>query len=724
MEHLAARVVEALLDHPEAALERFSTAERQRYLALLEAIRSPRDVALEVIELAERRWRVVVCTGDFLGALPLIVGLLTANQLTILNADILTVSFPRPDPEKPARRHPARGHRLASEPVAPVRRLLDVFEVQALTELAPDAWSRLRSELAGLLAGESQEDVRDDLIRRVSAAFRALGHPNAKLLPVSIEVTNPPSTRATRLFVRSADTPGFLFAFANALTALGVNVVRAEIRTVDGEARDTFWVTDARGRPIVERQRIHELRVATTLIKHFTSLLPRSPHPGQALRQFDALVAQMLSKPEWTTELARLESPAALETLADLMGVSRFLWEDFLRLQHENLFPLLLDAPTLAQPRSRDELRAALHERLRPTATHAERVRELNQFKDREMFRIDLRHLTGRSAFTAFSRELTWLAEVAVEAAFELAQEELSRRFGRARLADGRVCPWCIGALGKFGGEELGFGSDLELIFVYEAEGVTDGPSTIHGSEYFGRAVQTFLHTLSARQEGIFEVDLRLRPFGKAGSLASSFEGFTRYYAIGGGAEQFERLALVRLRPVAGDRSLGDQICQARDRFVYSGQPLSLDNIRHLRHRQATELVRPGQTSAKYSPGGVVDLEYFVQAWQITAGAADPSVRVTNTREAIRRLAEGGYLPHDLADEIGATYLFLRRLIDALRVVRGNARDLAIPPETSREFAYLAERLKLASPAELGDAIAQRMAFARGLWSSRPPPTD
>src|SRR5207302_11466963 len=185
---------------------------------------------------------------------------------------------------------------------------------------------------------------------------------------------------------RSADTPGFLFAFAHALSGVSVNVERAEVRTVRGEAQDTFWVTDARGRPIVDELRLRELRVATTVIKQFTYLLPRSPHPGQALRQFDALISQMLTHPEWTTELANLETPAVLETLVDLLGVSRFLWEDFLRLQHENLFPTLLDAPRLDEAPTKDALRAALLRRLAGFGSFAPRVEELNAFKDREMF--------------------------------------------------------------------------------------------------------------------------------------------------------------------------------------------------------------------------------------------------------------------------------------------------------------------------------------------------
>ena len=698
------------------AYPRLAAAERARYAVLVNSIQKPGDVAVDVMPGADDHWTVTVCSADFPGALSLIVGLLTAYRLDVLSADVRTLRFPEPGVEKTVRRSTSRRQIAPAEPRAPSRRLVDRFEVWALTQPAPELWQAFRTDLTAMLAAEHSEAARDDVIDRVSEVFRTLGSPDAKLLPMEIEISNARSQPYTEVRVRSADTPGFLFAFANALADLAVNVERAEIRTVDSQAQDTFWVTDRWGQPIVDEKRLHELRVATTLIKQFTYLLPRSPNPGQALRQFNALISQMLSRPEWTTEFANLETAAVLETLADLMGVSRFLWEDFLRLQHETLFPLLLDIPSLDGAQTREALHDEIQKRLASLSSPVERAQELNAFKDREMFRIDLRHITGRSDFAAFSRELTWLAEVAVEVAGELGLAELIAKHGHATLADGRSCPYCICALGKFGGGELGFGSDLELIFVYESQGNTSGPSTILNSEYFERMVQIFLGKLKARQEGIFEIDLRLRPFGRAGALASSFEGFSSYYAAGGSAEQFERLALVRLRPVAGDRALGKRIQEARDSFVYSGQPLDLENIRHLRHRQATELVPRGQVNAKYSHGGLVDLEYFVQAWQITVGTTNPAIRVTNTREAISRLAGASYLRDDLARELWETYDFLRQLIDALRVVRGHAKDLTIPPDHSREFSYLAHRLKFLTTEQLRAAIEQRMAFARGLW--------
>jgi glutamate-ammonia-ligase adenylyltransferase len=121
--------------------------------------------------------------------------------------------------------------------------------------------------------------------------------------------------------------------------------------------------------------------------------------------------------------------------------------------------------------------------------------------------------------------------------------------------------------------------------------------------------------------------------------------------------------------------------------------------------------------NAKYSAGGLVDVEYFVQAMQIATGAVDRAVRVTSTLDAIQRLVEGGSVSAERAAELRVTYDLLRRLIDGLRVVRGNAKDLTIPAPDSREFAFLARRLKYPSPQTLQEEISRRMAFARALWS-------
>jgi glutamate-ammonia-ligase adenylyltransferase len=703
--------------------DHFNEDERSRHVQMLQSIQKPEDVALQTQPHGDNRWVVTVCTSDCLGALSTISGLLAAYHFDIVSAHIYTLDFPASAEKTEALTRPRRHFRRArlTGAAPPRRRILDIFEVRAIRGATQRLWEKFETDLAGLIAllvkGE-QNAALDQVIERFSEAVENISDYDPQLLPISVELSNDASSAYTRLTLRSADTLGFLFAFTNALAIIDVNIEQAEIQTVRGEAQDVFWLTDRGGRKIERAERIQELRVVTALIKHFTYLLPRSPNPAQALRQFNALTHQMLSHPHWTKDLRNLESTTVMETLADLMGVSQFLWEDFLRMQYQNLFPVLLDMPALDEGKSKDQLQESLGRQLSRSANQEDQVRELNRFKDREMFRIDLRHITRRIGFRQFSGELSDLAEVIIAATAELSHQELEARFGRPTLAGGQSCPWCICALGKFGGRELGFGSDIELIFVYQAEGITNGPNSVENSRYFGDWVRACLGKLTTRREGIFEIDLRLRPYGNSGPLASTLEGFNEYYSKEGNARQFERMALVKLRPVAGDLKLGRLALQSRDAFVYSGIPLDVENILHLRQRQATELVPSGQTSAKHSPGGLVDLEYYVQACQVAAGHLDPGVRVSNTLDAIAQLAKGRHLSEERATELHNTYSFLRRLIDALRVVRGHARDLTIPAPESREFAYLARRLQYDAPEQLQEAIVSQMGLARRVWES------
>lgn len=698
-----------------SAYDRFDAEQQSRHSDMLRSIRRPQDVEVAVESTGNGRYTVTLCATEIFGVLSIIAGMFTAHRHEILNVDAFTLEFagPRQTSKRRARRYrpfrPAAGRDM----------ILDVFEVRVSDDADTDTvWSLFRNDLTSAfdhVVREGPESALELLIDRVSEAVGYAGDDAPQLLPETIDLSNDESPSYTRMRIRGIDTPGFLFAFSNTLAMLEFNIHMAQIRTDRGRVDDTFWLTGRRGEKIVNEDRLHELRAAAALMKHFTFLLPRSSNPSQALHQFNALTRQMLSRPDWTGRLRDLESPDVLELLAEMMGVSQFLWEDFLRMQHENLFPVVLDTPALDEDRSIDRLRKACDEQTQDGAQGGGPVSALNEFKDREMFRIDLRHITHRIDFRRFSEELTELAEVVVQKAAELVQTRLDPRFGSPTLEDESHCGWCICALGKFGGRELGFGSDVELLFIYEAEGATDGTKSIENSRYFAEFVHEFTRTVVTRKESIFEIDLRLRPYGNAGPMATSLEAFRRYYTEGGPARQFERMALVKLRPVAGDPELGAQASRLRDGFVYSPVPLDMDDVLHLRRRQADELVHSGAVNAKYSPGGLVDLEYFVQAQQIAAGLLSPEVRVTNTLDAIDSLTEGGHIPSDRAGEVSQTYEFMRLLIDALRVVRGHAKDLTIPDPDSRELTYLAQRLQFASVRELSEAIATRMSVASSL---------
>ena len=568
--------------------------------------------------------------------------------------------------------------------------------------------------MALLLTGPKDNAIHH-VIDRVSRV-EGLMVQSTQLFPLSLQFSNDASPKHTQLTIRSTDTVGFLFAFTNAMTALNLDIDHAEARTIREEVQDIFWLTDLRGGKITSPDHLEALRVATTLIKHFTHVLPHAANPAQALRRFHSLTSQMLSRPNWTAELRGLESIQVLETLAQMMGTSQGLWDDFLRMQHENLFPVVVDVPALEQPHPAEQLRNDLNKQLEGVSDFEAQVHQLNRFKDREMFRIDLRHITGRIGFNEFSAELSDLAAVVVVVAATITHTGVAQQDGSPLLADGLPCQWAICALGKFGGQEMGFGSDIELLFFYEAEGRTSGPKVIENSLYFDEFVRVILSVIKVQRDGIFEIDLRLRPYGSAGPLASSLSAFERYYSESGDAMQFERMALVKLRFVVGDPDLAARIVHTRDSFVYSETPLDVENILHLRQRQMTEMVAPGVANAKYSSGGLVDMEYFTQALQIVMGHKDESVRVSNTLDAIERLSHEGYLDLTLAEEIRSSYSFLRRLIDALRVVRGNAKDLAIPSSESQEFAYLARRLQYETTAELNEAIKKHMFAASQFW--------
>jgi glutamate-ammonia-ligase adenylyltransferase len=166
-----------------------------------------------------------------------------------------------------------------------------------------------------------------------------------------------------------------------------------------------------------------------------------------------------------------------------------------------------------------------------------------------------------------------------------------------------------------------------------------------------------------------------------------------RYYSPTGLTAPFERQALIKLRWVAGNRELGRRVESYRDSFTYSGALWDWNNALHLRRRQTRELVKPGRTNVKVSAGGIIDIEYAVQYLQLQNGKDHPVLRLPNTLEALEELRRLQIVSETEYEILHPAYLFLRNLIDALRIVRGDASDLLLPDPASDEFKSLARRL-------------------------------
>ncbi len=503
-----------------------------------------------------------------------------------------------------------------------------------------------------------------------------------------------------------------------------MHIAQVSVASIGSRVHDVLYVTDAQGRKITDPNKQRELRAATVLVKHFTHLLPHSSNPEAALQHFNEYLGELFRRPSWPDELASLERPEVLGALARLLGVSEFLWDDFLRMQYANLFPVVEDVDALSSAKTKGQLAAELAESLAGAMDGQARREQLNAFKDREMFRIDMRHILGHvPEFGQFSAELTDLAETVVAGATELALDELRAQYGQPLTDTGAPVPLAVCVLGKSGGTELGYASDIEVMFVYGGAGQTSGPRVVSATEFYDKLVTEFSRSIWARREGIFQIDLDLRPYGSAGSLAVSLDSFRRYFALGGPAWSYERQALIKLRAIAGDDALGHEIESLRDSLVYSGAAFDVSAMRAMRERQLRHLITPGTINAKFSPGALVDLEYTVQGLQMTHGREHPEIRLTNTQAAISALAEAGIISAENAARLSEALLFLRQLINALRMVRGNSKDLTVPPEGGLdsgpggdEFAYLARRLNYGNePARLRADLNHHLEWVRRL---------
>lgn len=704
-----------LTKHEPSYANLFSKEQLAQHNRLLKSISDDTLVDMEVVQKNGDEWEVTIVGIDQLGTLSITAGLLFVYGFDIISGNVFTG-----DATEELLR--LTGHKKkkvrASQPTD--RRFIIVLNVRYPENPATkEIWNAYLTDLQRLttmLEEGNSNHAQGDLARRVAKAVQDVSETRDRLVQIDIHFDNEKSDDFTLLDISAEDTPGFLYELANGLASNGIRIHRVVVQSVGTDVADTLYVTDTDGNKIRDETRLQELQVAIVLIKHFTHLLPSSPNPESALLHFREFLEQLFSQDDWTEELAKLEESRVLNALAKVLGVSNFLWEDFIRLQHSNLFPVLTDIESLEIPCSQDEIRRELQQDLLACTSKIEQIDAINAFKDREMLRADLRHILGyEEAFGQFSRELTAVAEVTVNAAIDICLEELHERYGYPMLADGSSCSFCVCALGKCGGYELGFASDIELIFLYQENSHTDGKASITNAEFFQKLVEQFQQTIRAKRAGIFEIDLRLRPYGRAGSLAVSLDAFSNYFRQGGAAWPYERQALAKLRAIGGEETFGKRIIELRDELVYIGNAFDVAAMRGMREKQNRQLVKPGTINAKLSPGGLVDVEYLVQGLQITYGHRDPSLRSTNTREVLKALEHLKILDRDSRVAIRDCYRFLRRLIDALRMVRGNAHDLTVPEPDTEEFEFLARRLGNDDPLELREEIESTMAKALDL---------
>jgi len=641
---------------------------------------------LSVSELRNDQYELTVVGYDYFAEFATICGLLSAFELNIEEGQIYTFSE-----AAPAARSGATGGfqlRHKTRPGLSRKKIVDIFRLQPVrgASFEADEQQRLSNELThliGLLDEGEFEEARHTVNRQlVEQLGKRRGSFSGLLHPVQITFDNSLSPTDTVMDIRSDDTPAFLYAFANALAMRNIYIAKAQIEIEDAKLHDRFYVRNRYGQKLTDASDQQQLRLTAVLIKQFTHALTWAPDPTKALEAFDQfldLIVQDTKGKEQKAVLAFLSDKKTFPLLAKLLGA---------------LLPLLQsyrDAP-LIKPAG--ALRKELDKLVGKAKTDEAKKAALNQFKDRELFRIDMKHIVEAGTSLAdFSLALTQLAEVILERSLKDCQAKLNMEYGAPRLASKKPCPFAILGAGKFGGRELGYASDIEVLFVYGGAGRTSGKHGIENSEYFERLSQELLQWIEAKQEGIFHLDTRLRPHGGKGSLANPLDEITSYYSDKGLAAPFERQALIKLRHAAGDAALGRQVEAHRDRYVYSGAAWDLPTALDLRRQQLKQLVERGTVNVKLSPGGVVDIEYAIQYLQIMHGHTYAVLRTPNAMQALAGLVDSGIVSRQDGEQLRKAYLFLRMLIDGLRMVRGHAKDLVLPAADSDEFIFLARRV-------------------------------
>ncbi len=407
-----------------------------------------------------------------------------------------------------------------------------------------------------------------------------------------------------------------------------------------------------------------------------------TPDPDEALNSFEQVTASLGAK----AVLYELFSfnPPSLKLYVDLCANSPYLSSILIR--NAGMEDQLLDSLVLDQPRRADELAAELGELLRG-ASDPDLI--LRSFQDNEFLRIGVRDLLGKAAIRETTAALSDVADTILNAVFDLVEQEVRLRFGTPTSG------YVLLGLGKLGGREISYHSDLDLILIYEADGQTrndgspgfDSTTNFH---FFTELVQRAIKMASRTGPlgRLYEVDMRLRPTGKSGSLVLPIDEFRRYFGTGG-AQLWERQSLTRARILRGDSAFAEVVL-ATTRDAVLGKPCCRDVVEEIDAMRVRMEASANPRSLKRARGGLVDVEFLVQLSILRHARDYPTILQSNIWDALDALEASQLLQGPQIDTLRTGYSFLRFVEARLRIVTD--RPLTEIPEHPDDLEKLARR--------------------------------
>ncbi|MFP4173895.1 MAG: bifunctional [glutamate--ammonia ligase]-adenylyl-L-tyrosine phosphorylase/[glutamate--ammonia-ligase] adenylyltransferase [Candidatus Hydrogenedentota bacterium] len=442
--------------------------------------------------------------------------------------------------------------------------------------------------------------------------------------------------------------------------------------------------------------------------------LAECPDPSAALLRLDRYLEAAVN-PRTVLELMGM-APRFARLVVTIFSQSQFLTDIVCRNPEYMLW--LWEEAELENARPREAMCAEIREQIAAFDSFESQCRCLRRFKRREILRIAVRDLFEHASVASVTEDLANLAEAALEAAVDRGRHRLTERFGEPMEGDGETpARFTVLGMGKLGGRELNFSSDIDLVFIFSAGGETTGGTSksVSNHEYFQKLGEWIAKALSDNtSEGVvFRVDMRLRPHGRMAPLAVSLDGAMFYYENQGQA--WERQALIKARPVAGDHELGSAFIEQTRPFAFPRyfDDETLEEIRNTK-QQMEDLVRQrgqSETEVKLGRGGIRDIEFTVQMLQLLNGGRIPALRTPNTLEAIHQLGLHDIVRPFEADTLARNYAFLRRVEHRLQI-EGSQQIHALPSD-EKQLGAFARRMGYESGQHFMAEYRERAAMTR-----------
>lgn len=400
-----------------------------------------------------------------------------------------------------------------------------------------------------------------------------------------------------------------------------------------------------------------------------------------------------------------------LELALDLFAQSQYLADILVR--NPELFHWLTTSDVLNKAKSRELLRTEALGSAEPFERTEKKLSALKRFHRREMLRIGARDILRKADIETITLELSSLADSIIEAVLGIAELDLHKSTG-IELRD----MLCVIGLGKLGGNELNFSSDIDLMFIYERDRDLDVPGTRTRTafEYCSKLAEIVVRRLSEHSDGghLYRVDMRLRPDGQSGPLAMSRQAYRNYYEERG--ELWERQMLLKARVVAGNKKVGERWLDDLEPFVHPKTLLfsPLENIRQIKNK--IESKTDNGSNIKLGTGGIRDIEFTTQALQLLNSHLHKKVRNQNTLAALASLKDANALTQEEQSDLQEAYLFLRSVEHRLQLLHGQQTHSL--PETQDEKQSLAKSLGFESSAKFDAVLRQHRKHVRDIFVS------